>query len=528
MKTINAVDLFCGAGGTSTGLAMACRDLKTTPDLLAINHWTTAVTTHKANHPWAKHLCEAVERVNPLVAVPSGRLNLLVASPECTNHSIARGGRPMNDQSRATAWHILKWAQELYIENILIENVREFRDWGPIGADARPLKSKKGETYRAFLAALRSLGYRVEDRVLNAANYGDATTRERLFIIARRPDHKKIVWPEASHGRDVRADLFGGLLAWRSAKEIIDWSIEGQSIFARSRPLAQTTLDRIAAGLKKFCGAAAEPFLVILQNNNAPKSVNGPVPTITAQGNKIGLCQPFLIPFYGERRGQNGRNHSIEAPLPTQPTSNKFGLVQPFIVGTGGPARGGNAKSVNDPLGTLLARNHKMLIEPFILPQNSSNRPRKTDEPVSVITTTSRGIGLVEPYIVEVNHGEGDSRRTHSIDKPLKTVTTQNGFALVEPMLVKYNGTGRAQRVSEPLHTITAKDRFALVVPKGSKFALDIRFRMLQPHELASAMGFPTEYKFTGNRQDQVKQIGNAVAVNTARALCRALLENAG
>lgn len=497
MKSITAVDLFCGAGGTSTGLAIACKDLKAKPDLLAINHWPVAVQSHKANHPWAKHLCEAVERVNPLSAVPSGRLNLLVASPECTNHSIARGGRPMNDQSRATAWHILKWAQELYIDNILIENVREFRDWGPIGADARPLKSKKGQTYRAFLDALRSLGYRVEDRVLNAANYGDATTRERLFIVARRPDHKKIIWPEASHGRDTphSGDLFGGLLPWRAAKEIIDWSIEGVSIFARKRPLAQTTLDRIAAGLKKFCGQAAEPFLILLrgttkaQVSGSARSVKRPLPTLTAGGGHLALIHPFLVPSYGERDGQNGRNHSVDAPLPTQPTSNKFGLVQPFIIG-----------------------------------QQSCSAPRSTEKPIPTISTAG-AIALVEPYIVPLNHGKGD-HRSYRTDKPMPTITSVDAWALVQPLVLKYHRNGKTYPVTEPLKTVTSRDRFALVEPKTG-IEIDIRFRMLQPHELAAAMGFPADYKFSGNREAQVKQIGNAVAVNTARALCRALLGGA-
>ena len=154
LKLIHAVDMFCGAGGTSTGLALACRDAGIQVDLLAINHWQIAIDTHTAAHPWARHLCASLDHVRPLDVVPKGRLHLMVASPECTHHSVARGGRPVNDQSRATAWHVLKFAQELYIDNILIENVREFRDWGPIGANGKPLKSKKGETYRAFISMI--------------------------------------------------------------------------------------------------------------------------------------------------------------------------------------------------------------------------------------------------------------------------------------------------------------------------------------------------------------------------------------
>jgi DNA (cytosine-5)-methyltransferase 1 len=261
LRTVTSVDLFCGAGGTSTGLAEACKEMKVDVELIAVNHWTIAVETHKKNHPWATHYCEAIERIDPRKVVPSGRLKLLVASPECTNHAKARGGRPMNDQSRAQCWHILKWAQELYIENILIENVEEFQDYGPLGADGRPMKSKKGETFQAFVKGLESLDYRVEYRVLNAADFGDATTRKRLFMLCRRPAHRKIIWPLPSHTRIPEAgDLFqSDLKPWVAAKKIIDWSIEGESIFNRKRPLKKTTLERIAAGLRKFCGAAAAP-----------------------------------------------------------------------------------------------------------------------------------------------------------------------------------------------------------------------------------------------------------------------------
>lgn len=171
-----AADLFCGAGGASTGLVRACDALGVKLNLLAVNHWPTAVQTHLLNHPNVRHKCEAIERINPRVEVPGGRLHLLLAGPECTHHSNAAGGRPKNEQSRASAWHIAKWAQELYIDTILIENVPEFRSWGPVGVDGRPLKSKRGETFTAFLNVLKSLGYRVDVKILNAADYGDPTT----------------------------------------------------------------------------------------------------------------------------------------------------------------------------------------------------------------------------------------------------------------------------------------------------------------------------------------------------------------
>lgn len=487
-RVIKAADLFCGAGGTSTGLWRACQEMNAKLELLAVNHWNVAISTHQANHAYAKHLCESLDNVDPRKVVPCGRLNLLVASPECTHHSNARGGKPMSDQSRASAWHILRWAEALYIENILIENVREFRSWGPIGSDGRPLKSKRGETYQAFLTSLRSLGYTVEDRVLNAADYGDPTTRERLFILARRGG-RKILWPEATHSSSTEESLFGKLQPWKPAREIIDWSIPGSSIFGRKRPLAPATMARIEAGLRKFGGKFAEPFLVILRNHGSARSVDEPIPTVTAGGNHVGLCEPFVL---GQQSGATAR--SVENPLPTIATDGAIALVEPFLV----EYRGNHAGRTD-----------------------GERRVKDLEHPLPTQDTSNR-FGLVEPFIAELRSG----KTANSIDKPLSTVTTKGAHhALVEPFLVKYNGTGKAQPISEPLDTVTTKDRFGLVETEHGQVKIDIRFRMLRPQELARAMSFDDSYKFSGNRELQVKQIGNAVPCLTAQALCRAMLE---
>src|SRR5581483_6805346 len=198
-KKIFAADLFCGAGGTSQGLLMAANELRADLELIAINHWNVAIDTHSVNHPYAKHLCTGLDEIgDPRKLVPGGRLNLLCGSPECTHHSVARGGKPMSDQSRSSAWHILRFAEALYIDNLLIENVPEFLSWGPLGVNGRPLKSKRGQLFEQFIASLRALGYSVEWRVLNCADYGDPTTRRRLFIIARR-GNKAIRWPDPTH-----------------------------------------------------------------------------------------------------------------------------------------------------------------------------------------------------------------------------------------------------------------------------------------------------------------------------------------
>jgi DNA (cytosine-5)-methyltransferase 1 len=443
---IFAADLFCGAGGSSTGLVRAARARRMTLDLMAINHWRVAVDTHTRNHQWARHLCADLSTVDPNKAIPGGRLDLLIASPECTHHSIARGGKPCSDQSRASAWHVLHWVERLRVERVLIENVREFEGWGPLGDDGRPDKSRKGETFQAFVAALKSLGYAVEWKVLNAADFGDATSRRRLFIQAARSG--KLTWPDATHeGR------------WRPAREIIDWDLKGESIFTRKRPLAPRTLDRIEAGLRKFGG---EPFIAVL-------------------------------------RGTQDRQS------------------------------GAWAKSTNEPLGTISAGGiHAALCEPFLVPMEHSGRQpvRGVDNPLPTITTAKGGsFGLVQPFVIQVAHEGSDHTRVRSCDDPLPTIPAghRGELAICEPFLTKYYGTAKARSVGIPLDTITAKDRFALVEPDG----MDIRFRMLQPRELAAAMGFDG-YEFAGTKTDQVRQIGNAVAVRTAEALCGAMLDAIG
>ena len=451
---ITAVDLFCGAGGTSTGLVHACDAVGAELDLLAVNHWPVAIDTHARNHPAAQHLCVHVEVVDPRRAVPGGRVDLLIASPECTHHSVARGGRPVSDQQRASAWHVLRWVETLRVDNVLLENVPEFQTWGPIGASGRPLKSKRGETYKAFLAALGSLGYRVDARVLNAADYGDLTTRKRLFILARR-GNRRPVWPAPTHGRDGD-DLFGARRRWRPAHDIIDWSIPGTSIFRRKRPLAPATLRRIAAGLRKFGGPALEPFLVALRNHSVGRSLDEPAPTVTTSGAHFALCEPFVIPQHS-----GGAPRSVKAPLPTVATAGAISVVRPFLV----------------------------------------------------------------PFYGE---RQGQEPRTHAVDEPVPVIPASGSgkFGLVEPYLVKFNGTGGAQPLDQPLDTVTTKDRFGLVTSSGDTYALDIHFRMLESHELAAAQGFDREYEFAGTRADRIRQIGNAVPVNTAEALCAAVLQS--
>ena len=462
-----------------------------------------------------------MDNVDPRKQVPGGRLNLLVGSPECTHFSRARGAVPMSDQSRASGWHIVRWAEALRIDNILVENIREYTEWGPLGANGRPLKSRKGETFQAWLRALESLNYNVEYRVVNAADYGDPTVRHRLLVMARRKP-RKVEWPGPSHfKRSDQESLFPSSGAdWRPARDIIDWSLKGQPIDERKKPLAASTMARIEAGLKRFGGVKAEPFLVVLRNHGTARSVDEPLPTLTAGGNHPGLVEPFIAEL---RNGNTAR--SVDEPLSTITTKGAHhALVEPFLVtASHGGGTDCRTHSLDWPLGTVTGSNDFALVEPFIVPffgEREGQTPRCHSLDAPLPTVTSHGAGaLVEPFIMPLNHGAGDNR-AYSLDQPMPTVTTIDAWSLIEPYLVKFYGTATVQSIEEPLGTVTGKDRFGLVEP----CRVGIRFRMLQPHELAKAMSFPDWYEFTGTREAKVKQIGNAIPVRMAKAHALSLL----
>jgi DNA (cytosine-5)-methyltransferase 1 len=391
MKTIHAADLFCGAGGTSMGMGRAARDLGLQLDLLAVNHWPVAIETHSRNHPAARHLCETLDSVDPRKVVPGKHLHLLVASPECTHHSRARGGKPMSDQSRASAWHIPRWLEALNVDALIVENVVEFMEWGPLGTNGKPLKSRKGETFRAWKAAIESLGYTFDHKTLNAANYGDATTRERWFGLARK-GRKRIGWPEPSHGS--RDSLLRHVKPWRSAREIIDWTMPGTSIYGRKKPLAPKTLARIAEGIRRFSGGQ---FVLAQGQGGVARDVAQPIPTITTDG-AVRVVEPFLIPFYGERPGQPPRSHSLREPVPTIPASGdgKFALIDPIVVTM---RQHTAARRLDDPLTAITGSgNHHLLVEAFIACYYGTTNLHSVRDPLPTITTKDR-FALVEPVV---------------------------------------------------------------------------------------------------------------------------------
>lgn len=308
-------DLFCGAGGTSTGAAQAIRAHGLTPRITAVNHWDRAVATHAANHPEARHLCASIDSLNPRHLFRSGELDILWGSPECTHHSRARGGKPMRDQSRATAWCVTRWAEALRPEIVMVENVPEFAEWGPLGCDDKPLASRKGETFVAWIQTLRSIGYIVDWRILCAADYGDPTTRRRLFVQAVR-GRRRISWPIPTHSE--RPDMFCSH-RWRPAADVIDWSIPCQPVACRKRPLAPRTMQRIREGLTRHGRA---PVIVAMEHGGRTIAASQPLPTVTcAKGGAFGVA--YLVEYYG-----NGVMRPITDPMPTVTCNDRFALVQ--------------------------------------------------------------------------------------------------------------------------------------------------------------------------------------------------------
>ncbi len=538
MTRYRSGDLFCGAGGLTAGLSLAyehllddAEDLAEHVRHVAINHWSVAIRTHETNHPWAKHLDEDIDHVKPRDVFEPG-IDLLAAAPSCKPHSQAAGDKAKHDQKRMHPWVVVRWIQELRPRNVLVENVPAFRRWGPLDDDGDPCKEREGDTFDAFLAAIRSLGYAVDHRILNAADYGDPTTRKRLFIVARRD--KRPVFPAPTHSNDPDDDLPD----WRTAAEVIDWSDPGESIWTRGlagngkKPLVQNTMQRIAEGLRRYAVDELEPFadaVASLGKEDVEKlqrtavNVEDVTPELVAHAGR-----PFLVKFYGTSTAK-----PVEEPLDTVTAGGyKFALARPYVIGQHG---GAVARSTDEPLPTVASAGYIRKVEPhpFILPRNGRYRGLDSNpaydpdaEPLHVVTAENHDGHLVSPYLVPF-YGErgGQDPRTHDTDDPLPTVPASKSPAgVAQPYLVQYNGQSDAQPVDEPMPTQTTRDRFALVVPDLWPYGLDIRFRMLQPRELAAAMGFPDTYEFCGTKTERVRQIGNAVCVNLARELCLTLL----
>lgn len=551
-------DNFCGGGGASLGISRALD----APIDIAVNHDQASIDMHAMNHPETLHLREDVWQVKPRVVCKGRRVRLAWFSPDCTHHSKAKGGKPREKKIRALCWVAVRWARDVKPSVIMLENVEEFRDYGPLDKGGHPIKARKGELFRRFVRALERLGYRVEHRILVAADYGAPTTRKRLYLIARC-DGQKIVWPEPTHAKQPEKYLHTvHLKKWRSAAECIDWSIPCPSIFERERPLAENTLRRIAEGIRRYVVECAEPFIV---EYHAPKregdyrnkplsdplptqtaenrfglvvpslvvcnhaggfrgqSVEEPMPTVCASRDAHGVVAPVLVQTgYGEREGQAARALDIEKPLGTIVASGKHAIAAPVLVGIDNKSSGpGAAWSADDPLRTVTQENRFAMAAATLVGvggRSGQSPPRHPGAPMNTITAKGDS-AIVAAYIAKHYTGVvGQDLRA-----PLGTVTAVDHHSQVCAFLTKYYGTGCGNDLREPMATVTGKDRMGLVYVYGTPYQIvDIGLRMLQPRELARAQGFPDSYVLTGTKKNQVARIGNSVCPDVAEALVRA------
>lgn len=564
MRELNTVDLFCGAGGASTGMEIALSRLNLRHKGLAINHWSVAVDTMRRNHKDIDTKQMSIEEAVPADLVPGGVVDLLWASPSCTHHSRAKGGKPRSNQLRAQPELVFTWLDQLFVRRFIIENVPEFVDWGPLNKEGKPIKRMKGECFRAWIRAIEARNYIVEWRIVNCADYGDATSRRRFFLKAVRKGCGKIRWPEPTHAENPQMDLFGHEpKKWRGIKECLDLSDLGTSIFNRDRPLSLNTLRRVDVGMAKYNGIS---FLMDMLgsdkgDDSRVHSLSEPMPTQHGGGNRCAIVRPFVV-----RMNRNCNAESIDAPLSTMTTKEHHALCTPFIVKLNNHA---NAEDIEKPLTSVLAGGqHHAVCQPIVIDHFKNGEAQTVDDPIGAQTTHDR-YSVTTPFIMDYfglkeNHGHHVKRidkplptlttemhhylctplviGQHScavarpIDKPCPTIATAGAIQIVTPVILDKSrpggrDSGHVRSADMPIQTITTCDNIQVATPLIFDKAvglprlpdgryIDIRLRMLKPSELAAAHSFPKDYVLTGNRGEQVKQIGNSVPVMTAAAMC--------
>lgn len=571
------VDNFAGGGGASTGIEMATGYSVD----IAINHDPEAIKMHKANHPNTKHYCENVWSVDPVKACNGHPVGLAWFSPDCKHFSKAKGGKPKDKNIRGLAWVACRWAGLVRPRVIMLENVEEFKTWGPLNRGHHPIKAKQGKTFEKFVQQLNDLGYTVEFKELIAADYGAPTMRKRFFLIARC-DGKPIVWPEPTHAPADSEEVKAGLKKpYVGAYTQLDFSLPCPSIFDTSeeikekygiravRPLAPKTMERIARGLKKFVLDNPEPFIIQCNHGGErrPNDIRDPMPTITGK-HGYGIVEPYMVQI-GQTGFAKDRSKDVREPLTTIVSKNEHCLIEPTLapyMGTNTTNHpGGNCK---DPIHTITTGNQQCLISPTLIQYHSETskdgvRGQTIKDPIMTVDSSNR-YGLVASFLHKYydggykgagetvenplptvtawdhnsvvtanliqmnNHCDGKDIR-----QPLPTITAGDGhFGEVRAFLIKYYGQGTGQDIKDPLDTVTAQDRFGLVTINGTDYQIvDIGLRMLEPRELYGCQGFPDDYiidhDYTGKiypLSEQVRHCGNAVCPPIPAALVRANL----
>lgn len=572
------VDNFAGGGGASTGIELACGR----PVTIAINHDPDAILLHRTNHPYTEHLQASVWDVDPEQVARGRKVGLAWFSPDCKHFSKAKGAALVDRNIRGLAWIVLRWAGTVRPDVIMLENVEEFQTWGPV-RKGKPVKSKAGQTFRQWEKQLSELGYVIEHKELVAADYGAPTTRKR-FVLVARCDGKPIVWPERTHApRNSPEVKAGKLKPWRSAAEIIDWSIPGYSIFqskeeikqkygaAVVRPLAENTLRRVIRGVDKFTLKSGKPFLVPTgygeRQGQAPRvhDINEPVPTVVGCG-KHNICEPLLAPYLAEcnhaggghiadvgepyktitakhtggvvapvliqyhtEQTENVRANGMEEPINTVDASNRYGFVSANLVEYYG---NGNPLDIREPMHTATSHDREGLVAVHIQKYFSGVIGAKAEDPLPTVTAVDHN-SVCAAQIAEFKGADiGQDCR-----KPLRTITASAGeFAVVRVTLRQTGDMGYWPQVRNLLNRFCGYDLadnecLVLMIGGVGYYIADITLRMLTPRELYNAMGFPPDYQierdYLGNAYPKSKQVarcGNAVCPPLAEAMVRANL----
>lgn len=548
------IDLFAGAGGASKGVEAAIGQAMT----LALNHDEVALAVHKANHPYTTHLEADIWKVDPAAAVHGRRVGIMWASPDCTTHSYARGGKPRKQHIRSLANAVVKWARATRPRMIFVENVREFQKWGPLYKSGprkgQPIKAKEGTSFNRWVAELRNLNYTVEWRVLRASDFGAPTSRKRLLIICRC-DGEAINWPAPRYGA-------APLLPVRTAAECIDWDRHARSIFGRKKPLKPKTMWRIAEGIRKFVIENPTPFIVEMNHKNRPRDVRAPLNAITTQGNRFNLVMPTLAKVnHGGKGRREARGEDVREPLSTV-TAQQRGhmLASAVVTPIDQRSAAGRGRPANEPLNTIVTKQRHALTTANLIQVSYGERKGQKarllnlHDPLGTIVAQGQKHGLVqcelelEAAYVAKHYGDPGRRKGggkvfgKQVNLPLDTITAVDHHSLVAAALVKFRGMCNGASANEPMPTITAKGMhmaevrafltkhcgkdvgLGIVRVEGVAYQIvDITMRMLEPEELGRAQfgRFAAGYDLRAalTKKDKVRLIGNSVPPEMAEAV---------
>ncbi len=549
------IDLFCGAGGTTTGVHLANSGKDVHTEVVAcVNHDKNAILSHTANHPNCIHYTEdirdfeVVKKLKKLVAKlrlenPGCLINIW-ASLECTNFSKAKGGMPRDADSRTLADHIFMYIEELDPDYLWIENVVEFMSWGPLDTNGKPQSRKRGQDYLRWIDQIRDYGYRFDWRELNSADFGAYTARNRYF--AQFP--KKglpISWPVKTHTRNPskEAGFFDNpLKPWKPVKEVLNLENEGKSIFNRKKPLVDNTLKRIYAGLVKFVANGDDSFIKKYYSGRPEGkviSVDGPAGTVTTAGGQGLVKCDFLQRYYSGN--DKNRNHSLEEPAGTVRTNNCMALVNAnFLQSYYG---NGNAHSENEPCPTVSTRDRFGKISAkFIEQQYGNSKPKSLEGPLNTITNNPKfGLVSAQSWLMDTSF----QNKGRALNEPAPTILASRkhhyimnpSFKCEGHSIEKPSPTVIARQDKKPLGLIACERGEGFTIPIYKEDSevminikifmahfgiIDIKMRMLEVGELLKIQGFPEGYKLVGTQTDQKKFIGNSVEVKTAKSLVSA------